>query len=159
MEALEPADSWDWDVLRAVCLRQARAILREGAAAEDAAQEALLRAWRRRARCERGEDPRAWVGAIARREALRIAARRAELPIDVESPATGPSPEPPILLRLDVREAIKQLPATDREILTRRFWGDMTCRETARTLGMAEATVRVRLHRLRSTLRKTLTEA
>jgi hypothetical protein len=39
-------DSWDWDALRISCLREARRLLTCEEDAEEAAQYALLLAWR-----------------------------------------------------------------------------------------------------------------
>ena len=41
-------DSWDWVGLRASCLRETRRVLASEHDAEEAAQDALLRAWRGR---------------------------------------------------------------------------------------------------------------
>ena len=43
-------DSWDWNALSTSCLREARRLLDSEQDAEEAAQEALLRAWRGRER-------------------------------------------------------------------------------------------------------------
>src|SRR3954470_14824235 len=66
----------DWGGARERCVREARRILRDGHAAEEAAQEAVLRAWRHRRTCRNGEAWIPWLVQIARREALRVAARR-----------------------------------------------------------------------------------
>jgi RNA polymerase sigma factor (sigma-70 family) len=47
----------------------------------------------------------------------------------------------------------------DKRLLVGRYWQDLENSELAEQLGVAEATVRVRLHRLRNQLRKTLVEA
>ncbi len=144
------AGRWDWQALREACLRQTRAILGDGAAAEDAAQEALLRAWCKRSRCRAVEDPRGWVAAIARREALRLVTRRQEFVLADGDEPTGDSLEESALRRLAIQEKVRGLSEIERQIVVRRFWEGMTCRETADALGMPEATVRVKLHRLRS---------
>ena len=46
-------DSWDWTALSTSCLRETRRVLNSEQDAEEAAQDALLRAWRGRARQRR----------------------------------------------------------------------------------------------------------
>ena len=64
-------DSWDWTELSASCLREARRLLGSEQDAQEAAQEALLRAWRRRDRQQQDGGEVWWVRQIARNEALR----------------------------------------------------------------------------------------
>ena len=66
---------WDWGLVRAQCLREAQGVLGQSGGAEDAAQEAAVRAWRRQDSCLTPERPQPWVATIARNEALRIAAQ------------------------------------------------------------------------------------
>src|SRR4051794_35951608 len=113
---------WDWSAARALCLRQARRILGAGADAEDAAQEALIRAWRMRDNCLTPEAPEAWLISIARREALRVAARRAERPLEEAAAVATPSHEVSALLRVDVGRAVAALPGDDRRLIGERYW-------------------------------------
>src|SRR4051812_42019387 len=115
---------WDWSAARALCLRQARGILGAGPDAEDAAQEALIRAWRMRENCRAQEAPEAWLISIARREALRVAARRREEPLEETAVAATPSHEVSALLRVDVGRAVAALPGDDRRLLGERYWAD-----------------------------------
>jgi RNA polymerase sigma-70 factor (ECF subfamily) len=149
---------WDWAAARTVCLRQARAILGSGAAAEDAAQEALVRAWRMRDNCQTPEAPDPWLSAIARREALRVAARRRERPLEEAGDPAAPSHEVEAVLRADVARAVSTLPDDDRQLLGERYWRDLTQSEVADRLQLAEGTVKVRLHRIRARLRENLSE-
>ena len=59
---------------------------------------------------------------------------------------------------LDVRRAVRVLNSQDRQLLVGVYWQDLSNSELAEQLGLAEVTVRVRLHRLRSRLRNTLVE-
>src|SRR3954463_15925237 len=65
---------WDWHRARQLCLRETQRVLGTGPASEDAAQEAVLRAWRQRDRCHDPQRPGPWLRRIAHTEALRIAA-------------------------------------------------------------------------------------
>jgi len=125
------------------------------AEAEDAAQEALMRAWSKRDACE-AEHPAAWVRTIARREALRIAVRRGERPLE-EAPEPAASEEDDVLLRASVRAAVAELEPADRRLVLGSYWEDLSGAELGRRLGYEETTVRVRLHRTRVRLRRVLT--
>ena len=150
---------WDWERLRATCLREARRLLGSAsAAADDAAQEATIRAWRQSASCRSPETPEPWVAAIARREALRLLAKRSELSIDEPDVADTRQNVEDLDGSLDVRRALKVLDSQDRQLLVGVYWQDLSNSELAEQLGLAEVTVRVRLHRLRSRLRNTLVE-
>ena len=58
--------------------------------------------------------------------------------------------------RLVVRAAVAELPAIDRDLITRRYVEDQTYRRIAVALSMPEGTVKVRLHRARRQLRQAL---
>lgn len=148
--------AWDWGQVVAWCQSEARRTIGRSPVAEDAAQEAALRAWRRRRQCRTPDEARPWVAAIARREALRAVARRpAEEPLedDALAPDLGGPPEE---LASDVRAAVGRLDPDSRRLLLLRYWLDLTQEETARTLGIPEGTAKVRLHRVRHTLRAEL---
>src|SRR5919197_3714887 len=93
---------WDWSWARALCLREAQRVLGRNAAAEDAAQEAVIRAWRQQARCRTPERPAPWIATIARREALRLVAGDRERPLDDVHGEESPSPDAAVVLRADV---------------------------------------------------------
>jgi len=148
---------WNWTEVRALCLREARRVLGDSSAADDAAQEAALRAWRRRACCRTPGRPGPWIGAIARNEALRVLARRQEQPLETASEA--PSGGGADVAALDLRRALRTMDGQDVQLLVGRYWQDLSDSELAEQFGVAEATVRVRLHRLRLRLRNILVEA
>ena len=58
----------------------------------------------------------------------------------------------------DVRTALEGLAPEDRWLVFAHYWEDRGCRDLSRQLGCPEATVRVRLHRLRRRLREALAE-
>lgn len=128
-------------------------MLGPGAEADDAAQEAAIRAWRRRATC-RGA-PAAWVRAIARNEALRIIDRRRdEAPLEAVVLHAEPVSDDH-----DVRAAVRTLDEADRLLVLLRYWADLTQPEVARLTALPEGTVKVRLHRARERLRVALEAA
>jgi RNA polymerase sigma-70 factor, ECF subfamily len=158
-------DSWDWDALSTSCLREARRLLDCEQDAEEAAQDALLRAWRRRElQTERGAE-NWWVRRIARNEALRQLARQARrrdlyTEASVELLDGVPTGQDVSLLAeiIDLREAIAELAPRDALLLRLRYEGDLTQPRLARLAGMPEGTVKIRLHRIRGRLRERLTE-
>src|SRR3954463_9015818 len=150
--------SWDWLRLRALCLREAQRVLGRGAAAEDAAQEAAIRAWRQRRHCLTPDRPEPWVTTIARREALRIAAQPRETPYEDHDHEPVPAREDEIEERVDVRRAMLGLSPDDRRLLHARYWQDLTQDHAAVVLNLPAGTVKVRLHRLRIRLHEVLAE-
>ena len=126
-------------------------------AAEDAAQEALVRAWRHRGSCATLGAPDAWVRSISRREALRIVGRPRPLGV-ADAEGVGAS-APPTPGAVDVRQALRLLNGLDQRLVLRFYWAGQTDREIARDLGMPLGTVKVRLHRARMRLRDALGDA
>ncbi len=151
--------------MRAAATREARRYLLASHDVDDAVQEALMRAWRRRAAC-RGEDHLPWIRQIARNEALRLLDRRRtrserELLDDQTILATvsdvaAEEATEDLLRRLQVGEVMGRLSVDDRRLLALRYAKDLSQPEVARMLGIPEGTVKVRLHRLRGRLRKEL---
>ena len=145
---------WDWKVLSDQCRRETERVLGRCADAQDAAQEAIVRAWRRRHTCADPACPGPWVRAIARREALRIAGRRREEPLEAAPEPTGASHEDDTITRIAVRQLVSRLPEADRALLHAVYWEDLGGAEASRRLGQAEVTLRVRLHRARRGLER-----
>jgi RNA polymerase sigma-70 factor (ECF subfamily) len=155
---LKPVNpAWDWAGLRTSCVSEARRILRDPHEAEEAAQEALVRAWRQRDRCRDPQTPIPWLRRIARNEALRLIERKPSAVFTELSPETASSGEgePPLealVERLAVWQALARLSAPERELVVLRYIDDLAQPEIATRLGIPEATVRVRLHRIRKRL-------
>jgi RNA polymerase sigma-70 factor (ECF subfamily) len=124
------------------------------AAAEDAVQEALVRAWSRSGRGEHIESLPAWVTTVAlnlSRKSFRrvVAERRARQASrrpgsEVVDPVTG--------VALDVQRALAALPRRQRETAVLRFVLELDTREVADVLGVDEGTVKSHLSRARSKL-------
>ena len=135
-----------------------RCVVGDPADAADAAQDAFLQAYRALATF-RGDGPfGAWLRRIAIRvAAARIAARRDELSLDVDAPhvaamrssGTG-DPEAATLeteRRGDIREAVGRLPASQRDLIILRFYGDLSLKEIADLTSQPVGTVKSRIHR------------
>ena len=150
---------WDWGTVRALCLRETRRLLGASTAADDAAQEATIRAWRHQGRCRNPARPEPWIARIARREALRTLSRRPEAPLSDDDRVADPRQELSDFADfLDLRRAMGGMDRQDRRLLIGHYWQDLPHSELAMQLGLAEVTVRVRLHRLRRMLRQNMVE-
>ena len=123
--------------------------------ADDAAQEALVRALRHGDGLRRAEAADAWIRTIAHREALRIAGRRRPAS-ELDDELTGPDHRDRLLGDLDLRTALRTLSPRDRRIVFGHYFEDASCAELAAALDIPEGTVKVRLHRSRHALAKVL---
>lgn len=157
----EGAGEWDWPLLRVRCQREARRLLRDHDDAEDAVQEALARAWRKRHTCRTPEKPLPWVLQITRNEAFRLMHRRRDAP-DADfgdtqgDPAVTPSGDD-FVAGVDVRRAVSRLAREDRVLLHLRYGVDLKQNSIADLLDTPEGTIKVRLYRARERLRRDLT--
>jgi RNA polymerase sigma-70 factor (ECF subfamily) len=151
-------DSWDWRALHREALAVTRRVLRDEGKAEDAAQEALVRAWRYAHSCDDATRPGPWLRTIAHREALREIARTpaalptAELP-EIADTTTPTGDVDGIVVRATVAE---QLGALERELVHYRYWLGYSDREIAATTDLPIGTVKTKLHRARGALRPAL---
>ena len=124
--------------------------------AEDIAQDALLRAWRRRSTLREADRRNQWLATIVRNEAFRQHARVRPAPTsDIETYAGAEDPQVVAAVeRADLHAALKALSDRDRQLLELRYGEDLTQRAIASRLGIPEGTVKVRLHRARGKLRR-----
>jgi RNA polymerase sigma factor (sigma-70 family) len=154
--------AWDWADLRRSAVLEAGRLLSDPDEAEDAAQEAMIRAWRQRAACRSPEAPEGWLRQIARNEAFRRhsrpAARNTEPIAEAERAGGAETVEDLLMDRLFLRDVLRRLRREERHLLLLRYQLDLPDVAIARRLGIAESTVRVRLHRLRQQLRVLMSE-
>jgi RNA polymerase sigma-70 factor (ECF subfamily) len=124
-------------------------------AAEDAVQEALLRAWVRSEKGEEIESVNAWVTAVAlnlsrsglrRLRSERRAKARLREPAPVEDPAPGADRS------VDLDRALATLPRRQREVVVLRYYLDLDTHDVAAALGIHEGTVKSTLFRARTAL-------
>ncbi len=124
--------------------------------AEDIAQDALLRAWRRRSTLREADRRNQWLATIVRNEAFRQHARVRPDPIATIETQEGAEDAQVVATveRADLHAALKALSDRDRQLLELRYAEDLTQPAIARRLGIPLGTVKVRLHRARNKLRR-----
>jgi len=124
--------------------------------AEDIAQDALLRAWRRRSTLRDSARREEWLGTIVRNEAYRQHAKPRPDPVEEVETFAGEEDEGILATveRADLHAALERLDERDRELLQLRYDEDLTQEAIARRLGLPDGTVKVRLHRVRHKLRR-----
>jgi RNA polymerase sigma factor (sigma-70 family) len=122
--------------------------------APDAAQEALIAVFRRLHTLREPAALHGWVRAVATREAVRVARRRAARPTDAlpDLPARG-DPE----LAADVRDVLARLTPEHRAILVLRDLEGLDEAAAAALLAVPPGTVKSRLHRARRSFREAWT--
>ncbi len=120
-------------------------------AAEDAVQEALLRAWERSEKGEDIESLNAWVTTVSlnlARSGLRRLRSERRARGRLQPPVAGqPSAD-----RVDVERALSALPRRQREAAVLRYYLQLDTREVGRALGINEGTVKSTLSRARAAL-------
>ncbi|MCL4544491.1 MAG: sigma-70 family RNA polymerase sigma factor [Chloroflexi bacterium] len=146
----------------AAVYRLAYRLLRNREEAEDACQEAFLRAYIRLETYDERYAFYTWLSTILTNICLRLLQRRdwRTLPLDdivlYEAPVfTEEEPEMVVLAqeRADVvRTALSKLPEAYRQMVVLRHWHDLSYQEIAHVTRQSLATVKVRLHRARQML-------
>ena len=148
-----------------IAFRTACLLAGSSADAEDAVQDALVKAWRALPRFRAGAPFRPWLLAIVANEARtrrRAAGRRAAWTLraaaDERAPGdAAPSPEAAVLVRERSRELLQALEALgerDRVVLVLRYVLDLSEREMAAVLDCRPGTVKSRLSRALDRLRE-----
>ena len=148
---------------REVMFRVAYLIVRNAADAEDAAQNAVVKAWRALGRFRRDAPLRPWLLTITANEARnrrRGAGRRERLALRATASPSGeaaPSPEELAVAAVEHRrllDALEQLPDGQRLVLECRYLLSLSEEETAMALGIRRGTVKSRAARALDQLRE-----
>ena len=131
--------------------------------AEDAAQDAFVKAWRALGRFRPGAPFRPWLLQIVANEARnrrRSTGRRLHLALRAAGETTSgdaaPSPEASVLAderRSSLLAAVQALPAEARDVIVCRYFLDLSEEETAAVLDVARGTVKSRTARALERLR------
>jgi RNA polymerase sigma factor (sigma-70 family) len=140
-----------------LAFRTAYMITRSAADAEEAAQEAFVKAYRALGRFRAGAEPRPWILRIVANEArnrVRSAGRRQQLELRLAEGfrpgEAAPSPEAAAVASEDRRrllDLVNQLDEDDRLVVASRYFLELSSEETAAALGIPEGTVKSRLSR------------
>ena len=140
-----------------IAFRTAFLFTRSAAEAEDAAQDAFVKAWAALPRFRAGASFKPWLLRIVANEARnrrRSAGRRAELVLRAAAAQppgdAAPSPEGAALereLRRELLERVNAMDERDREIIACRYFLQLSERETAEVLAVPEGTVKSRTAR------------
>jgi RNA polymerase sigma factor (sigma-70 family) len=139
-------------------------------AAEEVVSVTFLEAWRRRSRIDPGGEPlRPWLLGIAvnvSRNLARASRRHQAALSRLPPPPLMPDFSEELAGRLDdearlreVGEALGALRREEREVIALCVWSELDYATAARALGVPVGTVRSRLSRARSKLRKLLPAA
>jgi RNA polymerase sigma-70 factor, ECF subfamily len=129
--------------------------------AAEAAQEAMVRAYFALPKLRKAGSFFPWLLGIADRVAreARRARRRRPASLDPEAVAGRTEPEPTARGGLEdpvLSHAVADLPEPYRQVIVMRFYGDQSCTEISRLLGISLGTVTSRLSRAYAMLRKEL---
>jgi RNA polymerase sigma-70 factor (ECF subfamily) len=132
--------------------RLAVAILHDETAAEDAVQDAVLRAWAAWPRLRERSRLDAWLDRIivnCCRDRLRRQARTSHLIRELSLVGDGPDSDRQYALR----QAMTQLSPDHQIAVTLRYFDDLSIEEIAERTGCRQGTVKSRLHYALSALR------
>ena len=124
------------------------------AAAEDAVQEALARAWERSDRGEQIDSLAAWVTKVAMNlSKSRLRRGRVESRARVRMGAGEPmSVGGATEYGLDLERALSALPRRQREVVVLHYYLGFDVKEVARSLGVTQGTVKTSLFRARQSI-------
>jgi RNA polymerase sigma-70 factor (ECF subfamily) len=123
----------------------------DGAGAEDAVQEAMVKAWQRREEIDRLA---AWIVVVATNTARsrlrsRAAERRAAKRLEARLHTTTQDAQDPTPA---VREVVELLPLRQRQAVILHYYLDQSVQDCAAAMGISEGTVKTSLHRARAAL-------
>ena len=136
-------------------------ILHDEAEAAEVTQQTFVRAYENLASW-RGENLAPWLATIASYTALKNIDRlRRHRHESLSETPQAERPEEPYSDERERRlqqmeQAIAELPEADRKILTLHYYEQLSTAEVARRMGLSQANVLVRLHRIRQRLKEKL---
>jgi len=143
------------EAVLAPAYRLATVMLRDPSAAEDAVQEAAVKAWRKHGQLRgAAESFRPWFLSIVANE-CRMARRSRWLGVIrmAEPPRELASPEESTVVGHELRDAIMALDVADRAALFCFFYLDLPLDEVGRVLGVSPSAARSRVYRAAHRLR------
>lgn len=138
--------------------RLAAVMLADRSAAEDAVQEASIKAWRK-LRQLRGDvgSLRSWFLSIVANECRMARRQRWWSVVRLADPQVPASSDPTQETSSDLQRALLKLSPEERLPLVLHFYLDLPLDEVARTLGLSPAAAKSRIYRAARRLRSDLT--
>lgn len=137
-------------------------MLHDRSDAEDAFQEAALRAWRRLGNLRRGSPFRPWFIGIVANQCREVRRGRwwttLRLP-DLGSTTAAPDAVAAWLEGEDLRRAVAMLPHDQKVAVILHFQLDMPLSEVATAIGISQAGVKTRINRALKRLRPAMNVA
>lgn len=138
-------------------IRSLTATLGSRAAAQDAAQEAMVKAYRKWDQVSGYANPMGWCYRVALRQGQRTWRKFGKEQL-TDKVAVQPSTEQDNGLRPDLVRALLALPLTQRSVVVLRVFMGWTIEETADALGISTGTVSGRYSRGLHALRRSVGE-
>ena len=126
--------------------------------AEDAVQEAYVRAWQRWSQISTYNDPEAWLRTVAYRISVnswRKAKNRLAAHLRSSRHAEQPGPSPDLLALVS---ALRKIPPAQRRVIVLHHVADLSIDEIAMEIGAPTGTVKARLARGRRALAPLVSE-
>jgi RNA polymerase sigma factor (sigma-70 family) len=129
--------------------RLAYGMLHDTQAAEDAVQEAAIRAWRKLDHLRPGTEMRPWfLGIVANQCRTTLRGRWwSVLPLDERVRGSGQALEEEVVHATAVRAALRRLSPDHREVLVLHYYLDLPLEEVAAIAGIPIGTAKSRINR------------
>ena len=141
----------------------ARRLLGTHEDADEAAQQALVRAWRARSQFRGDAALRTWLIRIVLNVGKSMIAAKTQQPQPVDEIAELRDPSEDAeqgvsreQARESVRRAVVALPPRQREVVLLKVFSEMTYKEVAEALQLSEGSVKAHLHQAVSNLRRSM---
>ncbi len=136
-------------------------ILQNREEAEDAVQDALIKAWKSRWRVRDPEKFPAWLATIARYRARDVLRKRrtVPLPATIEEAVEASEPTADADLDRQLHSALAALPELHRSALTLRYFEEMDYQTIENLLGLSNGALRGILGRALASMRRQLRPA
>jgi RNA polymerase sigma-70 factor (ECF subfamily) len=164
--AVEPAFQLTLERYQDKVYRLCCALLRDPSAAEDAAQESLVRIWKGIGSYDGRASLSTWIYTITRNRCLTAIERRRELAslsdeavaaeAEAQVQALGAADAEPQQGSALLRALVDLLPERYRRALTLFYYEERSVSEVASMLGMPEGTIKTHLSRARAALTEQL---